>query len=71
MIQNSDAVQYFPKELGQSITFEDIKVTTIRLNDNQHITERQIIIEDIQTNKQLGILTHYHFKSWPDFEVPF
>ena len=49
MIQNSDAVQYFPKELGQSITFEDIKVTTIRLNNNQHITERQIIIEDIQT----------------------
>ena len=56
MIQNSDAVQYFPKELGQSITFGDIKVTTIGLNNNQHITERQIIIEDIQTNKQLRIL---------------
>ncbi|VIO89375.1 Uncharacterized protein BM_BM1354 [Brugia malayi] len=61
--------QYWPQDVGSSLTFGDIQVSCSEVNDNKDTT---FIISTLQAeNKNIRLtIKHIRWKEWPDKGVP-
>ncbi|MCP9265322.1 Tyrosine-protein phosphatase non-receptor type 9 [Dirofilaria immitis] len=61
--------QYWPQEVGSSLTFGDVQVTCAEVNENKDTTFILSILEAENKTIRLNI-KHLRWKDWPDRGVP-